>query len=357
MHKKTSELFNELRTHQVVSSLQGGDGIVTNIAPAEDCRSGDLVFVDRIDFVEQVLARKPTAVITTQALALHFADCGFDVLVCSQIRLVQAWLLQSYMDRDCHNSEWGCKHPSAIIHESAAIPATTVIGPGVVIGKDVQLGEKCVVMANSVIEYGSVIGADVVIHPNVVVGYNCQIGARCILKSGCVIGAEGFGFAQDEARKSHRIPQLGLVVIEADVVIGANTTVDRATYRETRIGTGCKIDALCHIGHNVTIGEHSIFVAQTAIAGSTKIGKRVMTSGQVGFLDHLTIADDTTFVHRAGVSDDVTEKGMYAAMPLQPFRQYMKNMASLQKLAQMRQRLAALERKVAGLLPKSKTEN
>ena len=210
--------------------------------------------------------------------------------------------------------------------------------------RNVKLGERVVIMANTVVEVNARIGEETVVHPNVVIGYNCEIGARCIIKSGCIIGMEGFGFAQDQQRKSYRIPQLGKVVIEDDVVTGANCTVDRATYGETRICSGVKIDTLCHIAHNVKLDEDVIIASQTSIAGSTYIGKRVLMSGQTGVLDHLNISDDVVLVQRAGVISDIDKPGMYAGHPLQPVRQYFKNSASLMKLTEIKKRLDRLEK-------------
>ena len=253
-------------------------------------------------------------------------------------------LRQAYVDRDLYSVEWPQIHPSAVIHESVSVPADAVVGPGAVLGRNVQIGKRAVVMANAVIEENALIGDETVIHPNVVIGYNCEIGKRCIIKSGCVIGMEGFGFAQDEKRKSHRIPQLGKVVIDDDVVLGANNTVDRATYDETRIRSGVKTDTLCHIAHNTEIDEDVIIVAQTGIAGSCYIGKRVLISGQAAISDHVRIADDVVLVQRAGVISDVEKPGMYAGHPLQPVRQYFKNSALLTKLTDMKKQISKLEK-------------
>jgi UDP-3-O-[3-hydroxymyristoyl] glucosamine N-acyltransferase len=197
-----------------------------------------------------------------------------------------------------------------------------------------------------VIERDAHIGNQTVLHPGCVVGYGCIIGSDVILKAGCVVGSEGFGFAQDERRRNYRIPHTGRVVIENRVVIGANTNIDRATYGETIVRSGAVIDAMCHLGHNVDIGEDCILCAHTGISGSTKFGKRVIASGQTGTLDHVSVADDVVLLHRAGLNNSIKEAGMYAGGPTQPLQQYLKNMAVMPRLHEIWSRLKALEKRV-----------
>ena len=345
MEIHASQILSDFKSRSILQALQGSDTLITGIAPVESCGPGDLVFVEKPELIETVKAAKPSAIVTPVELVEQFGDmANCAVLTSSNVRLAQALLRQAYVDRDLYHTEWPRIHPAAVIHESVVIPDDAVIGPGVVLGRNVRIGRRTVVMANSVIEENAQIGKQTVVHPNVVIGYNCEIGDRCIIKSGCVIGMEGFGFAQDEKRKSYRIPQLGKVVIENDVVLGANNTVDRATYDETRIRSGVKTDTLCHVAHNTEIDEDVIIVAQTGIAGSCYIGKRVLISGQAAISDHVNIADDVVLVQRAGVISDIDQPGMYAGHPLQPVRQYFKNAALLMKLTEMKKRLDKLEK-------------
>ena len=201
-------------------------------------------------------------------------------------------------------------------------------------------------MANSVVEYGTSIGNYTVIHPGVIIGYKSVIGDRVIIKSNSVIGSEGFGFAQDANKKSHRIPQTGIVVIEDDVVIGAGNCIDRAAYDTTKIGRGTKFDNLCHVAHNVQIGEDCLLTAGFVVAGSTKIGNRVIASGQTGILDHLNITDDCVFVHRAGVTENIEQPGIYAGLPVLPLKTYLKNTAIFRKLDELRKTVMGLEKRL-----------
>ena len=202
-------------------------------------------------------------------------------------------------------------------------------------------------MAGSVIEEGAKIGDRSVVHPHVTIGYDCEIGNEVIIQPGVVIGSEGYGFAQDEKGRSHRIPQLGRVVIEDRVSIGAGSCIDRATYGETRIGAGTKLDNLCHIAHNVEIGEDCLLTAGFVVAGSTKIGDRVIASGQTGVLDHLEICDDVTLVHRAGVTKSIDEPGVYAGLPLQPLSAHMRNTVALKQLSDLRKKVQQLEQELS----------
>ena len=221
MKIQASQILADFKQRNILDSMTGDDVLVTGIAPVEHCGPGDMVFVEKAELVGTVIAAKPAAVVTSTELAELFNDlAGSAVLISSNVRLAQALLRQAYVDRDMYNTEWPRIHPTAVIHESVKVPADAVIGPGAVLGRKVQIGKRAVVMANTVIEENAHIGEESVIHPNVVIGYNCKIGNRCIIKSGCVIGMEGFGFAQDEKRKSYRIPQLGKVVIEDDVPPG-----------------------------------------------------------------------------------------------------------------------------------------
>lgn len=345
MKIQASQVLAEFKQRNILDSMTGADSLITGIAPVEHCGPGDMVFVEKDELVEMVITSKPAAVVTTTELAGSFEEMADTaVLTSSNVRLAQALLRQAYVDRDLYNTEWPQIHPAAVIHESVNVPVDAVIGPGAVLGRNVKIGKRAVVMANAVIEENAQIGEETVIHPNVVIGYDCEIGDRCIIKSGCVIGMEGFGFAQDAKRKSYRIPQLGKVVIENDVVLGANNTVDRATYDETRIHSGVKTDTLCHIAHNTEIDEDVIIVAQTGIAGSCYIGKRVLISGQAAISDHVKVADDVVLVQRAGVISDIKQPGMYAGHPLQPVRQYFKNSALQTKLVDMKKQIQKLEK-------------
>lgn len=321
---------------------------ITRISAVEEAQPGDLVFVDKAEYIPHVVSGRPTAVVTSAKLKDEIAATGTAVLVTSNVGLAHALLKTKYADRDYSRSGWSGVHPSAIVHPSAEVDPSVLIEPGVVIGAGVKIARNCRLMANTVIESGVTIDHDTIVHPGVVIGYDCRIGAEVIIGAGTVIGSEGYGFAQDEKRKSHRIPQTGIVVIEDRVRVGANCCIDRAAYKETRIGAGTKLDNLCHIAHNVTVGEDCLLTAMLVVAGSSKIGNRVITSGNTGVLDHVEVCDDVVLLHRAGVTKNVEKPGAYAGLPLQPLQDYMKNAAAQRSLADLRKRLAALEKHLGG---------
>jgi UDP-3-O-[3-hydroxymyristoyl] glucosamine N-acyltransferase len=341
----TSQLLEEFQPSGVLAERFGPDAAVTAVAPADGCGPGDLVFADTVAYLDPILEARPAAVVTHPSLADKLP--GLAVLTAPNVRLAQAHILQRHFDRDLRADGWERVHPRAIVHPSAAVAATACIGPSAVIGARARIGERCMILAGAVVERDAVIGEDTVIHPNAVIGWGCEVGARCIIKATAVIGSEGFGFAQDRARRNHRVPQLGKVVVEHDVVVGAGCCIDRAAFRETRIGAGTILDNLCHIAHNVQIGEDCILTAMLCVAGSTTLGKRVVTSGMTGIIDHVTVCDDVVLVQRAGVANDIKEPGTYAGSPIQPLKDYMKTQALVRRLDDLRTELREIKARLA----------
>ncbi|HKY73113.1 MAG TPA: UDP-3-O-(3-hydroxymyristoyl)glucosamine N-acyltransferase [Nitrospira sp.] len=222
------------------------------------------------------------------------------------------------------------------------------IWPFVTLGDRVNIGARVTLYPGVYIGADSTVGDDSVLYPNVVVREGCSIGNRVIIHSGTVIGADGFGYVQHEGRH-HKIPQLGGVTIEDDVELGANVTVDRATLGRTIIKQGTKIDNLVQIAHNVTIGEHSIIVAQVGVAGSTTIGHHVMIGGQAGLADHLTIGNQAMIAARAGVNRSVEPNQIMSGAPVMPHETWMKAQAVIPRLPELRQLVRDLAQRVTQL--------
>ena len=307
-----------------------------------------LIFIQAADDLNPHAA----AVITTEAVAQEIKDSFKGFIGCvADVRLAQALIKQAYDDYESRDPEWPDVHASAIVHDSAQIGKGVRLGPNVVIGRGVILGDHVIVRSNSVIEFDSVIGTGSIINTGVMVGHGSQIGKNVILKSGAVIGNEGFGFAQTKDKAYVRIPHTGNVVLEDDVFVGCNSCIDRGTYGSTIIRRGVKIDNLCHVAHNVVIDEDCLLIAQSGIAGSSKLGKRVIASGQTGILDHKTIADDAVLVHRAGIIEDIPSGGLWGGLPPKPFREHMRR-NNLDTLVD--KRMAKLEAKIAELSAKLK---
>jgi UDP-3-O-[3-hydroxymyristoyl] glucosamine N-acyltransferase len=300
----------------ILQSAELAERCVTGVASVEACRPGDLVFVDDARHLAALAERRPAAVICSpklRAAATALADVA--IVTAPNVRLAHAMIKQRHGSRDFVASGWQGVHPSAVLHDTAIVGDGTVIEPRAVIGRHARIGARCRIMAGAVIENDAQIGDDCIIGPAALIGYGCRLGNQVDVGPGSVIGSEGFGFAQDAQRRSHRIPQTGIVVIGDRVRIGANNCIDRATYGETRIGAGTKFDNLCHVAHNVTIGEDCLLTAMLCVAGSSNIGNRVVASGQTGIIDHIDICDDVVLVHRAGVVKDIAEPGVHASLP------------------------------------------
>lgn len=238
-------------------------------------------------------------------------------------------------------------HPTAVVDSTAALGDGVHIGPYVSIGQKACIGDRSVVMAGCFVGPGARIGMDARLRPNVVIGHDCIVGDRVVLHAGTVIGSDGFGFVKEKGAY-HKIPHLGMVVIEDDVEIGANCAVDRATFGETRIKRGVKLDNLIHVAHNVEIGEHTVIAAQTGISGSTRIGRWVTVGGQVGFVGHIEIGDESMFGAQAGVTKSIPARVVVSGYPAKPHAEARRQEAALRQLPELIKRVRALEKIVNG---------
>lgn len=213
------------------------------------------------------------------------------------------------------------------------VDRTAVLFPNVSLGKNVIVGKNTRILPGTYIGDDVIIGDDTVIHPNCVVYHGCRIGNRCIIHANTVIGSDGFGYAQTKTGEHLKIEQLGNVIIEDDVEIGSNASIDRATFASTIIGKGTKIDNLCHISHNVVVGENFIIAGQSGIAGSTTLGRNVVMAAQAGATGHIKIADFTTVAARGGVTKDTEAGKTYAGFPIMEHKAWLKFHARLARLA------------------------
>lgn len=313
----------------------------SNISSTNHYQSDSLIFISDEPSTSVLEHSLPAILVTSDdiASALTISLDKLSIVRVKNVRLAQAKIKSHFNDYDALDSEWDAIHASAVIHSSATLGSNIRIGPNVVIGANASIGNNTIIRSNSVIEHNAVIGDDCIIHSLVNVNQGCRIGNRVILRPGVIIGNEGFSFAQDEQRHYHRIPHTGIVRIEDDVQIGSNGNIDRATYGETVIKRGVKIDAQCHVAHNVVVDEDTLFVAQCGIAGSTKIGKNVILSGQTGILDHRTIVDNAVLVHRCGVTEDITAPGLWAGTPAKPMKEYVRHLNPAAKMKKLERRL------------------
>ncbi|MBI3324442.1 MAG: UDP-3-O-(3-hydroxymyristoyl)glucosamine N-acyltransferase [Candidatus Omnitrophica bacterium] len=235
-------------------------------------------------------------------------------------------------------------HHSAIVDPSAKIGTDVSVGPGAVIGKEARIGDRVRIGPCTAIGEAVRVGEDACIYPNVTLYHGVAIGSRVVIHAGCVIGADGFGFVLEDSHHL-KVPQLGSVIIEDDVEMGANCTIDRATFGFTVIGRGTKLDNQVHVAHNVTVGEHSLLVAQVGIAGSSKIGKYVTLAGQAGVADNATIGDFTTVGAQAGVisGQKIDAHQTVWGLPARPIDETKRQLASLGLLPKLLERIRSLE--------------
>lgn len=237
------------------------------------------------------------------------------------------------------------RHPSAVVASDAILGADVALGPGCVIGPGARIGDGSRLGAHVVIEADVTLGRDCCLYHGAVVRERCRLGDRVILHAGVVIGSDGFGY-HPGPQGLVKIPQIGIVVLEDDVEIGANSCVDRATTGRTRIGAGTKIDNLCQIGHNVDFGRHGAMSAQSGVSGSTRIGDGAVFGGQTGVADHIEIGHGVKVGARAAVISDVPAGTSVVGFPAEEYGKGMRLMALQRRLPELFRRLAALEKRL-----------
>jgi len=337
----------ELAQH--VGGAVVGDGQVTieRVAAIDEAGAGAITFLAHPRYRRHLSGCRASAIIigpdVTQELPL---GVGKGYLVASDPYLAFAKILKLFEISP---------HFSATVSAFAHVDPTSEVSPAVTIfshgyvGRGAKIGRGTVLYPGVFLGEGSQVGEDCVLHPNVVVREGCRIGNRVILHAGVVIGSDGFGYAgRGEGRV--KIPQVGVVVVEDDVEIGANSTVDRATLGCTVIGRGTKIDNLVQIAHNVVIGENSIIAAQAGVAGSTRIGRNVTLAGQVGVANHIEIGDGATIGPQSGVAKRVAPGAVLSSgLPASPHQEWLRVMTLLPQLPKLWQALRGLEKKVAQL--------
>ena len=334
---------------QIADYLKGtveGDGAlkVSELSKIEEGRPGTLTFLSNPKYTQYIYTTQASACLVNKDFVAEQS------LTTTLIRVDNAYecLAKLLTLVDSFKPKKQGISAKSDIHETAKLGENVYVGAFVVIGANVVIGNNVKIYANTVIDDNVVVGDDSVIYAGVKIYEGCRIGKRCVLHAGVVVGSDGFGHAPDAEGRYHKIPQIGNVVIEDDVELGANTTVDRATMGSTIIRRGVKIDNLVQVGHNVEIGEDTVIAAQSGIAGSTKIGKHCMFGGQVGVTGHITIADGSIFGGKSGVTSTIKEPNKvwqgYPVMPIMGFR----------KLNVLQKQLPDLARKIYDLEKKMK---
>lgn len=328
------------QVHQVTGGELVGppDVKITSLASLGEARSTDLSFV----MGDRMLST--TEPIQAGALLAHrrLTELRCPHIVVSNPLLAFARVARTFF---CPTVPPRGVAPNTVTGTEVQIGSNVSIWPGVTLGDRVRIGSSVTLYPGVFVGDDSTIGDHTVLYPNVVVREGCRIGARVIIHSGTVIGSDGFGYVQDQG-EHYKIPQLGGVIIEDDVELGANVTVDRATLGYTTIKLGTKVDNLVQIAHNVTIGEHSILVAQVGIAGSTTIGRHVMIGGQAGLADHIHIGDQVMIASRAGVNRNVESNQIVSGAPVMPHETWLKAQAVIPRLPELRHSVRELDERV-----------
>jgi UDP-3-O-[3-hydroxymyristoyl] glucosamine N-acyltransferase len=323
-----------------------GDGSVEirRLAGLEDAGPGDLTFLANPRYAPKLATTRATAVIVAPEV-----ETSLPALLSPNpyLTFARAAALINPLPRP----EPGV-HPSAQVDPSALLGLGVHVGALAVIGPRARVGARSVIHPHVVLYADVEVGEDCVLHGGVQVREACRLGRRVVVQNSAVIGADGFGFAKDEAGHYHKIPQTGIVVIEDDVEIGALSAVDRAALSETRIGRGTKIDNLVQVGHSVSVGEDSVLCGQVGISGSARVGSRVTLAGQVGVAGHLTIGDGAIATAQTGVPGDVAPGAVVSGYPAIENRSWLKSSAVFTKLPELQRRVRALERRLEELLAK-----
>jgi UDP-3-O-[3-hydroxymyristoyl] glucosamine N-acyltransferase len=307
---------------------------ISGLGTLETAMEGQITFLANPKYAGQVATTGASAVVIS-AEANRF---GRNAIVVANPYLAFAKLLTLFTSRP--RAARGIMR-GAFVGEDVVIGEEVSVHPGTVIGDGVRIGDRVTLHPNVTLYAGVVVGDDVTLHAGVSVREGCRIGSRVIIHNGTVIGSDGFGYAPD-GQSWFKIPQIGIVVIEDDVEIGANVAIDRAALETTRIGRGTKIDNLVQVAHNCVIGEDCVIVAQAGIAGSARLGKHVTLGGQVAIVGHITIGDNAMISGQSGVMGNVAAGEVLSGTPAIPHHVRLKSAAVFPHLPEMRKSLARL---------------
>jgi UDP-3-O-[3-hydroxymyristoyl] glucosamine N-acyltransferase len=314
--------------------------LLTGFAPANGARPGDLTFAENEAYFANAEASAATAILVSG----DFTSAKKVLIRVPNARIAFAKVLPLFFPEPVFAPGI---HPTAVVAASACIDATAHVGPHCIVGEKVQLGARAVLQGGNSVGADSHLDEDTNIFPNVTIYPGTRIGKRVRIHSGSVIGSDGFGYAFDQG-VHRKVPQIGNVIIEDDVEIGACVTVDRGALGPTKIGKGTKIDNLVQIAHNVTIGEHSLLVSQVGIAGSTQLGKYAVLGGQVGIAGHLKIGNQVTIAAQSGVMHDIADGQKVLGAPAVPDKQAKRQLLAIQQLPELIRRVRDLEKRMGG---------
>jgi UDP-3-O-[3-hydroxymyristoyl] glucosamine N-acyltransferase len=332
-----------------IARLAGGEARgsadlrIRGVAPLESAGSSDLSFVANARYLPYLQDSRAGALLVSRGLVERVPERFPRVVVDDPHVALYHILRQLYPPASVEPGV----HPSAVIEAGVQLGEGVLVGPHAVIGRDTRVGDGCRIGAHVVVGAGCSIGAGTVVHPHVTLYDEVRVGARCVLHSGARLGREGFGFVWADG--GHRkVPQVGGCVIEDDVEIGTNVTIDRGSIGDTVVGSGTKIDSLVHLGHNVRVGRHVFLVAQVGIAGSTRVGDGAVLGGQVGVGGHLEIGAGARIGAQGGVTADVPAGETYSGYPARPHREALRAQSGVFRIPDLMKRVKELEKAIFG---------
>lgn len=336
-------------TAQQIATLLGGKIIgnpnskVSDVGSIETAKEGQLTFLCDAKYVQYLAQTSASIVLITDSIPYE-DETNATIIRVENARAAMGQLLV-LIAKAMNPDRRGIEQPSfvsegVIISDDAYIGAFTYIGKNVQLGKGVQIYPHCYIGDNVKI------GDNTILYAGVKIYYNCVVGNSCILHSGVVVGSDGFGFEPDAKGVNQKLPQIGNVIIEDDVEIGANTTLDRAMMGSTIVRRNAKIDNLVQVAHNVEVGESTFLCAQVGIAGSSKVGSHCILTGQVGVAGHLEIADNCIFGAQAGVASSVRKPGVYNGTPVIDAMNWRRSVVGFKQLPDIMKRLQELEKSI-----------
>ena len=308
---------------------------ITGFHGAGSVSSNELTYAGSEEFLETALNNGAGLILLTDELYQE----GISAIIVKNPKLAYARLVSYFFDERYYKPGIA---ESAILETGFEYGDDISIHPGVIIGENVTVGDSVRIAPGVIIGDNCEIGDDVLLHPGVKIMPDTVIGDRVEIQAGAVIGADGYGYVSGDG-KHYKMPQIGRVVIEDDVEIGALTAIDRAANKETVVGQGTKIDNLVQIGHNVEVGSDNLIVSQSGIGGSTKLGANVTLAGQAGVEDHIEITDQVTVTGKAKVSKDIKKPGFYSGIPAREHKEYLKEAASIRRINKLKKEISNIK--------------
>lgn len=337
--------FPELINHHSGDTNQ----LVSNPSDPDLASENSIIFVQNLKYLESALKSEALTLVIPEKT--NFADFNTNkkvILTSKNPALAQSKICQKFFAISKNKVSYSEQniHSTAIVHPTASLGENVIIQPNVVIGPGVKIGNNVVIGANTCIEADTQIGSGSHIHPQVFIGHSTEIGNNCEIHPQSSIGTEGYGYSHDEKGNHYRIPHYGKVILEDDVHIGANYSIDRGTFKDTIIHRGAKLDNHGHIAHNCEIGENSLVTAGFLMAGSAKVGKNFVCGGRTAVAGHLSVCDNVMISGVSNITKPINKPGKYGGFPVQSYSDNTKTLASLPSLPKLRKEIAKIKKKL-----------